>query len=265
LNLSALGSSLSLTVSEVCRTRRTFETGGVCIMALHSVFELLRKEGCYETAKVRRCAMTVKGRANLDDLLEAIESITDEIKVLVSAVDDLRCEIEWQARNGSNEESPTDSASAEADDEIDEEEEPAGEMAPPELPDDSLLSAAGRLRAYEQALTQGRRSAWSDDWATEDDFESPAGRLVPVDADLWAAVLDVRPAHVIGEGCECEEGIGAPYLLAWRDSDEFLLRELTEEEARTLQALCLAVQAGNSARQERAAVESQAEAQLGLF
>ena len=151
--------------------------------------------------------MTAQRRANLDDLLAAIESITDKIKVLVSAVDDLRCEIEWQGRNSSNEDSPTVSASAEADNEIEDEGEPAGEITPPDVPDDSLLSAAGRLRAFERSCSQGARTPWSDEWATGDDFEIPAGRLVSVGADLWSAMLDIRPAHVIGEGCCCEEGI----------------------------------------------------------
>ncbi|HEV2971090.1 MAG TPA: hypothetical protein VGY55_14045 [Pirellulales bacterium] len=209
--------------------------------------------------------MTAKRRANLDDLLAAIESITDEIKVLVSAVDDLRCEIEWQVRNATVAESPTVSALSEVDDRFEEVGESQLSSPPTHAPDDSLLSAAGRLRAFERACSQGPRTPWSDEWATSDDFEIPAGRLVSVDADLWSAVLDIRPAHVIREGCCCEEGIGAPYLLAWRIGDEFLLRELTDDEARKLQELCLDTQSEEATGQERQVCRANAEAQIGLF
>ena len=207
----------------------------------------------------------LRPRATMDDLLAALDSVTDQIKVLVSAVDDLRCEIEWQARNGTIAESPTVSALPVADDGLEEVGESPAPSAATEVPDDSLLSAAGRLRAFERACSQGPRTPWSDEWATGDDFEIPAGRLVSVGSDLWSAVLDIRPAHVIGEGCCCEEGIGEPYLLAWRNGDEFMLRELTDEEARKLQELCLACQAEEAARQERQVCRATAEAQLGLF
>ena len=207
----------------------------------------------------------LRQRATMDDLLAALDSVTDQIKVMVSAVDDLRCEIEWQARNGPITESPTASAPPEVDDGVNEVGESPAPSAPTEIPDDSLLSAAGRLRAFERACSQGPRSPWSDEWATGDDFEIPAGRLVSVGADLWSAVLDIRPTHVIGEGCCCEEGIGEPYLLAWHSGDEFLLRELTDQEARKLQKLCLASQAEKPGRQDRQACRGTAEAQLGLF
>ena len=83
--------------------------------------------------------------------------------------------------------------------------------------------------------------------ATDIDFEIPAGRLVSGGADLWSAVLGIRSADVIGEGCCCEEGVVQPYLLTWRIGDEFILRELTDNEARKLQELCLA----NRAEEER--------------
>ena len=56
-----------------------------------------------------------------------------------------------------------------------------------------------------------------------------------------------------------------PDLLAWRDGDEFLLRELTDDEALKLQQLCLACQAEEAARQESQVCPATAEAQLGLF
>ncbi len=208
---------------------------------------------------------SLRPRATMDDLLAALDSMTDQIKVLVSAVDDLRCEIEWQARNVTIAESPTASASPEIDDGVKELGEPPALSAPTEVPDDSLLSAAGRLGAFERACSQGPRTPWSDEWATGDDFEIPAGRLVSVGADLWSAVLDIRPAHVIGEGCCCEKEIGEPFLLAWRSGDEFMLRELTDGEARKLQELCLASQAEKAARRDRQVYRATAETQLGLF
>ena len=105
-----------------------------------------------------------------------------------------------------------------------------------------------------------------DEWATDDDVEIPAGRMVAVDADMWSAVLDIRPAHVVGEGCCCEEGVGAPYLLAWRSGDEFLLRELSDEEARKLQELCLACQDGREHLSfSDGQSHFQSQIQLGLF
>jgi hypothetical protein len=208
---------------------------------------------------------SLRQRATTDDLLAALDSVTDQIKVLVSAVDDLRCEIEWQARNGAIAEPPTGSALPETDDGSSEVGESPTPSAPPQMPDDSLLSAAGRLRAFERACSQGPRTSWSDKWATGDDFEIPAGRLVSVGTDLWSAVLDIRPAHVIGEGCYCEKGIGEPFLLAWRSGDEFMLRELNDGEALKLQELCLANQAEEAAPQESQVRRATGEAQLGLF
>jgi hypothetical protein len=224
-----------------------------------------RKALCAETNRGRQAMKSLQWRATLDDVLAAIGVVTDQIKILVTAVDDLRCEIEWQDRNGTLGESPAESAPLEVDDGFGEVGESPAPSVPTEVPDDSLLSAAGRLRAFERVCSQGPRTPWSDEWATGDDFEIPAGRLVSVGADLWDAVLDIRPAHVIGEGCCCEEGIGAPYLLAWRDGDEFLLRELTDDEARKLQELCLACQAEATDRHEHQVFRTTAEAQLGLF
>src|SRR6266478_6182533 len=99
--------------------------------------------------------MTAQRRVNLDDLLAAIELVTDEIKVLVSAVDDLRCEIEWQARNGSTDESPLISTLS---DTRNDEREELVQSTWPQPVDDSLLSAAGRLRAFERACSHGPRS-----------------------------------------------------------------------------------------------------------
>ena len=77
--------------------------------------------------------------------------------------------------------------------------------------------------------------------------------------------MDFRPAHVIGEGCDCEDGMGSPYIVAWRSDDEFMLRELREDEARRLQKMCLAAHADSPARPEQPACECHPETQLGLF
>ena len=53
----------------------------------------------------------------------------------------------------------------------------------------------------------------------------PTGRIIDVDADLWQSVLDIRPAHVVGNSCCCEAGEAAQYLVAWQTDREFLLRE----------------------------------------
>lgn len=201
----------------------------------------------------------------LDEQSEAIKLLVEQVKVLISAIDDLRCEIEWQARNGNLPES-SETASSPADENEATEPEQVEQGAELNVAaDESLLSAVGRLRAYERALSHGRRTAWRDEWATADDFEIPAGRLVSVSDDLWRTVLEFRPVHVIGDGCCCEEGIGAPYLLAWQSGDEFLIRELADEEALKLQELCLAAQAEESPQRALAPAAATDQAQLGLF
>ena len=127
----------------------------------------------------------------------------------------------------------------------------------------SVLSAAGRLRAFEEQLSMGMPQPWQDDWTDGDDCELPIGRIVSVGPDLWGSILDIRPAHVVGEGCCCEEGEGAPYLLAWRTESKCVLRELTDEESRSLQSLCLNSRADDMPRQvpEAAPVATQ----LDLF
>jgi hypothetical protein len=213
--------------------------------------------------------MTVgRQRATLDDLRIAIESVTDQIKVLVSAVDDLRCEVEWQSRNAPSAEylsAPTFTERS------DERADDLGKMtlgSPlAESHDDSLFTAAGRLRAYENVLLKAPRGVWLDEWNEAEELdvvELPVGRVFSVCADLWDAFVNIRPSHVVGAGCDCEEGVGAPYLLAWQSETEFLVRELGDAEALRLQELCLAVQAEHADKATRQA-EVNVQSQLGLF
>jgi hypothetical protein len=111
-------------------------------------------------------------------------------------------------------------------------------------------------------LAVGRPGAWPEDWEGEEPPELPTGEVIRVDEETWSAVLDFRPAHVVDMGCCCEDGIGAPYLLAWQNGDGCFLRELTEEEAIELQTACLAAQSEAQALHESSHVEPM---QLGLW
>ncbi len=203
-----------------------------------------------------------RARPTFDDVLEAVGSLSEQIQVLVSAVDDLRCEVEWQARNSAVAESV---AAPPLDRPAPGEEESTPRSTTGEIAADSLLTASGRLRACERLYSQGLRERWSDEWTDRDDFEIPVGKIISVDADMWSSVLDIRPAHIIGEGCCCEAGIGAPYLLAWQSGEEFLLRELTDEQAYRLQELCLADQAEHTEAAKKRLYEVPAATQQGLF
>lgn len=214
--------------------------------------------------------MTVgRQRVTLEDLLSAMESVTDQIKVLVSAMDDLRCEVEWQSRNVSSAEyhsAPAVSLVTERPDRTPAVEEMIYFPAAKDW-DDSLLTAAGRLRAYENALLKAPRGVWLDEWNEAEELdvvELPVGRVFSVCADLWDAFVNIRPSHVVGAGCDCEEGVGAPYLVAWQSETEFLVRELCDEESLRLQELCLAAQAEQADKVARQA-EANVQSQLGLF
>ncbi|HZZ26765.1 MAG TPA: hypothetical protein VFE46_02060 [Pirellulales bacterium] len=198
--------------------------------------------------------------ATHDDVLLAIGSLIDHIKVLVSAVDDLRCEVEWQSRNPRDDHPAA--AGANLNSGVGKSVLPAADQ---EISIELLLTAAGRLQAFEKLLYQAPRGVWLDEFASEDDYIIPEGRVFSLDADLWTSVLDVRPAHVVGDSCCCEAGEGTPFLLAWQTEREFLLRELTYDEARKLQEFCLACQAerADAAIQEARLISSQS--QLGLF
>ena len=63
-------------------------------------------------------------------------------------------------------------------------------------------------------------------------------------ADVMDSMLNVRPAHVVGDNCCCEADMGKAYIFSfWCRGHEFLLRKLNNEEAFRLQELCLACQA----------------------
>jgi hypothetical protein len=204
--------------------------------------------------------------ATYEDVLQAIGSLIDYIKVLVTAVDDLRCEVEWRNHNSTATDGPS---VLNAPLRLATECGGAGEedirSADREIATDSLLSATGRLRAYEKLLYRAPRGLWLNEWSEHDDFETPTGRIISVSSDIYESLLDIRPAHVVDDSCCCEAGEAAPYLLVWHTDREFLLRELTDEEAEKLQEFCLACQAerANAAIQEARLTPSQS--QLGLF
>jgi hypothetical protein len=207
-------------------------------------------------------------RATLDDLLSAIEAVTDQIKVLVSAVDDLRCEVEWQSRNRQSEDWASAAASSSQAEPLDAPNQPIGKSAIAGDDDNSLLSAAGRLQAYEKLLCRAPRGLWLDQWNEAEELdmlEIPVGRVFSVSSDMWQAIVDVRPAHVIDTGCDCEPEMGQPYLMAWRTESECLLRELDDEEARRLQELCLEWQAEEAAKPVQQTSDTPAPSQRGLF
>lgn len=216
--------------------------------------------------------MTVeRQRVTLEDLLIAIESVTDQIKVLVAAVDDLRCEVEWQSRNVSSAEDLSVPTAPLVTERLDQTRDQSAEQtiyfSAAESPDDSLLTAAGRLRAYENVLLKAPRGVWLDKWNEAEELdvvELPVGRVFSICADLWDAFVNIRPSHVVGAGCDCEEGVGAPYLLTWQSETEFLVRELGDEESLRLQELCLAAQAEQADKVTRQA-EANVQSQLGLF
>lgn len=105
-----------------------------------------------------------------------------------------------------------------------------------------------KLAAIERALMDGPRGTLPEDWGEEDEpSELPAGEVLVVCADHWMWLVEYRPAHIVGYGCDCEPGIGAPYLLAWQEGEYFLVRELSDEESTALQAACLKAQAEEDA------------------
>ncbi len=209
-------------------------------------------------------------RASVDDLSRRVGDLVDQLKVLVAAVDDLRCEVEWWSRNAADEspwqgtpgpqhvseptatdDSPDKETSAgcpadgDADvaDARDNSATAATDVATEDASTAANASAGENLAALERSLTSSECGPWPDACDDSECPEFPVGNVIGVDEDMWLAVLELRPAHVVGQGCCCEEGIGAPYLLAWCHEDGCFLRELGEEEAVELQRACLAAQA----------------------
>lgn len=228
-----------------------------------------------------------KRRANVDDRARLVGDLFDQIKVLVSAVDDLRCEVEWWARNavdqrdslapsaptyvpqnlkhdcvlGADEALAPSNSAADCSKEVtaDATAGQGTETSPCDCPE---RAAEMRLASLELGLAAGRRAEWPDEWDGNDAQELPVGKVIPVNEELWEAVLDLRPAHVVGRGCCCEEGIGAPYLLAWQYDEGCFLRELSDEESYELQRTCLDARAEQDSRQNAQQVS---ETQLGLL
>jgi len=180
-----------------------------------------------------------------DDLEKVVHELIDQLKVLVVAVDDLRCEVEWWSRNGG--EAPWQVAAPPPSARQPSEMSIVPQEAAPELPAIatecnpplSCSAAIDQRRRLEQSLMNGPKGAWLDPWPGEDAPDLPSGRVIAVDEELWLAVLELRPAHIVGAD-DCEDDIGAPYLLAWQDDNGCYLRELDDEEAFQLQRLCLA-------------------------
>lgn len=226
-------------------------------------------------------------RTSVDDLVKITADLIDHVKVLVAAVDDLRCEVEWWARNATDQWTPEGvgagygnvahanaaSSAFERNTESHDEDElsaavECNDVALTEVPQDAGvcgLSAEARLSALESSLKSGPPGAWPDDADESDPPELPTGCIVEVDEELWASVIDMRPAHVVRMGCCCEEGIGAPYLLAWEAENGYFLRELTEAEAIALQQACLAAQDEAKTAAAPIAPAEPATTQLGLW
>lgn len=226
-------------------------------------------------------------RTSVEDLVRITAELIDHVKVLVTAVDDLRCEVEWWARNAADQWQANNAGAQRSHGQVSDIGEAANEdegatrdenrmsatrhrcdevrLESSEGPQATPLSAAERLAALESSLKSGPPGAWPDDSDETEPPELPTGCIVEVDEELWASVLDMRPAHVVRMGCCCQEGVGAPYLLAWEAENGYFLRELTESEAVTLQRACLAVQDEATAAAAPNAPADPATTQLGLW
>ena len=207
--------------------------------------------------------------ADANDLLVGVAELVQQVQVLVAAVDDLRCEVEWLLRNTVHADPPQPSCRHDVipkKEALNDDEQAAEDCAvppgaapttPPEpraVPCDiaarSRLTPASELEKLEQMLMVGPRGDWPEECEGVDPPELAIGHVVAVDKTLWTSVLDLRPAHVVGGDCACEEDEGAPYLLAWQTAGQCFLRELDEREARALQDACLAAQAEQAAGHE---------------
>lgn len=231
-------------------------------------------------------------RTSVEDLVKITSELIDHVKVLVAAVDDLRCEVECWARNAADRSRECGDASAcrcsqpaawqggppevsdatrfdSADRRRIDTFDDAARCDPSECASPSAVevrpSAAEQLAVMERCLMAGPPSDWPHHGEQDEPPELPTGRIVQVDEELWAWVLDLRPAHVVRMGCCCEEGIGAPYLLAWEADGECFLRELTEREALDLQQACLAAQREVAQPTRSNGSSEPATTQLGLW
>jgi len=214
-------------------------------------------------------------RNSVDELAKIASDLIDQVKVLVSAVDDLRCEVEWWSRNAADERQNCAPASdnicerrvietpSQTVGEVPEPCNPAPASRPDIVSDSSATEVTMNedLGIVESRLMSGPAGEWPTDWDEDEPPELPTGCVIQVDEDLWVSVLDVRPAHLVAQGCWCEAGTAAPYLMAWQTDDRFFLRELTEGESIELQQACLASQQ----RSAKAAEPEPLALQLGLW
>lgn len=194
-------------------------------------------------------------RSSVDELAKLASDLVDQVKVLVTAVDDLRCEVEWWSRNAaderwqaqqnssyrSNEESPCDL--------------PESNFTPPDSADaqevavnpTELIAATPAvvgapresLEDQERRLMQGPIAELPTEWDEDEPPELATGCIIEVDQEIWNWFVEYRPAHVVNGGCCCEAGFASPYLLAWQTEEGNFVRELTDGEAVELQQACL--------------------------
>lgn len=205
--------------------------------------------------------MPKQRRVCIDDLATKTAELLEQVRVLVAAVDDLRCEVEWWARNATEQAHSSDKTMSPTE-RIAHQDSPV-DWPPPVLPGEAV--AAERLSAVERSLMSGPPGVWPDEECYTGFPELPTGFVVPVDEEIWADVVDLRPSHVVRMGCCCGEESGTPELLAWESGSSYFLREMTEQEAGELQAACLAQQrAAAVACSQKPAVETEA-TQLGLW
>jgi len=180
---------------------------------------------------------------SIDELARLVEELLEHLQTLVAAVDDLRQEVEWWARNASVE-ATCRLAGVSRPDNQPAQVAPEASVAARERP----RSAREALAMYERTFQTRLATYWSGAQEFVDAAELPLGKVLRVELAWWYAVLADRPAHMVGGECDCELGEGAPFLLAWRHTSGAFLLELADDEARELQRLCLAAQEEARAR-----------------
>lgn len=105
-------------------------------------------------------------------------------------------------------------------------------------------TARGSLLEFEERLLAVPAVPGFRDALHEEFLDLPTGLATEVAEELLHHILELRPAHTIGDDdCDCEAEQSTPYLLAWSEGQRHFVRELTDHEARLLQDLCLAEQA----------------------
>lgn len=175
-----------------------------------------------------------KPARSIDDLAKSVEEITGRVQVLVAAVDDLRMEVEAWAQDASVVATWRMAESASL--------AKLTATVPTDGSCGNSSSASEALADLERLLMARPARRWPCDEELFDAPEFPLGETLSLELSIWEAVLDQRPAHIVGGGCDCEEDMGAPFLFAWSDKQRAYLLELDDALARELQRLCLAAQ-----------------------